>query len=90
MNKLRDIVILGLAIVFLGCSNGDKDKETTPSNNGTPVVERILEHNVKMEVLSGEVYEARSEDALIDIEHDLVNNKRYVLLIQGEGVIIEP
>jgi len=90
MKKSLYIMTLIVAMAFLGCGGSDDTESPTSQPPVTnPVAEKALELNIKTEVTTGEVYEARSSDARIDIEHDLIHNKRYITLIQGQGVIIE-
>jgi len=96
MKKTLYIMSLTIALLFVGCGGGggsDNDSSSTGSNSIpttlTPSSETMLKVNVKTEVKSGEIYEARSSDALVDIEHNLVSNRRYITLIKGEGAILK-
>jgi len=89
MKKLRYLSILWLSILFFGCGNGGQDTGSNSSDITVSTIERSLPLNEKMEVISGEIYEARSDDAIINIEHNLTTNKRYITLLQGTGVIIK-
>lgn len=94
MKKIFYSILLIMPIFFIGCGGGGSGDSapastTNETNTSTPSTGIALVLNLKTEVEPGDIYEARSTDASIDIDHDLVLNKRYVTLLKGKGIILK-
>lgn len=74
-----------IAFMIIGCNS--QDTNNADSTDSSVSKETALKLNIKTEVNSGDIYTAKSLDAKIDIEHDIINNKRYITLVQGKGSI---
>jgi len=94
MNIITKITFLFIMLILYSCNaggggGGEKGKSSTQTNKiETNLVETALVLNVKTEILEGQSYIAKSDDALVTIEHDEVASKKYITLTQGEGVIV--
>ena len=92
MNIISKISLCFLMLILFSCNvGGDKAKKLRSSETSkteTNLVETALVLNVKTEIFEGQSYIAKSDDALVTVEHDEVASKKYITLTQGEGVIV--
>ena len=91
MRIINKIALIILSIAFVACNGGGEDGSDSANINGdmaATAIETALVLNIKTEVFAGQSYVAKSDDALVTVEHNDAANNKYITLTQGQGVII--